>query len=204
MSTSGHPDAPFRAPLKRLPAACVLSMSAVCAACSGGTTTSPSRPSTLSTTSTPLPTPASTSTISFSEPSAMPCPGLRPPSPSCAFTAYVESGPSMGRFGSWRRADLLSISSRLICMRVRLRSPIPSPVQGTAPRCSRLSIALTNAAAPCCSNPMGLDTIVLGSVANAPLPVPSPTATPLVTPTRVMELSGNLAFRNVEVAHGAR
>lgn len=191
----------------------------------------------------------------------MPCPGLGPPSPSCAFTAYMESGFAVSAIsGGWFvRTDyghpapfieLVASAGTTVNGTIRIvastgspfyfesvdlyasTTPIPYSITGTkngatvftlndtvantfgdfrtivsshrADAIEALSIALNDAAAPCCSNPMGLDTIVLGSVPNAPLPVPSPTPNPSVTPTRVMELSGNLAFGNVEVGSKAQ
>ena len=64
----------------------------------------------------------------------------------------------------------------------------------------RVTIALTNAAAACCDNPMGLDTIVVSSTPTPPTPMPTPpTPTPPANPTRSIQLSGNLAFGSVPV-----
>jgi hypothetical protein len=53
-----------------------------------------------------------------------------------------------------------------------------------------LSIRLTNAAAACCANPMGLDTIVLTSTPTAPTPSPPPSPGPSVS---TFSLSGRVS-----------
>ena len=92
--------------MRHLPAVFVLSVSAVCLACSGssGTPVSPSSPTTSSSTPT---TSSSTGdpTIGFAGLSGLPCSGYPPrisTSPSCAVSSYTESGFTVtARSGSW-------------------------------------------------------------------------------------------------------